>query len=114
MIRVKARVSARIVVMCAIAAMLFAYVTARPAAAQVLYGSIVGAIDDQTGSSVPKATITITNKGTGLTRSVEADDQGRFSLLNVPAGSYDLKVTAPGFRTVSKTNVEVAINTVTL
>src|SRR4030095_13053652 len=109
----KTRSSARILAVCALAMTLFAYVTARPVAAQTLYGSIVGAIDDPSGSAVPKATVTITNKATGVNRSVEADDQGRYALLNVAAGSYDLKVTMTGFRTVSKTNVEVAINTVT-
>ena len=87
--------------------------TGMPAAAQVLYGSLVGAIEDQSGSVVPKATVTIINKATGLTRETAADDQGRFSLLNVVAGSYDLKVSAPGFRTITETDVTIAINSVT-
>src|SRR5438445_8961790 len=113
MTRMNMRISTRIGVMCVLAALLFGFVTARPAAAQVLYGSIVGAIEDPSGSSVPKATVTIINKATGLTRETAADDQGRYSLLNVLAGSYDLKVSAPGFRTVAETDVTVAINSVT-
>jgi hypothetical protein len=104
---------ARIGVMCAIAALLFGYMAARPASAQVLYGSIVGTIQDQSGAVVPKAEITITNKGTGLTRTTPADDAGRYSLLNVMAGTYDLKVSAPGFRTTTQTDLEISINTVT-
>jgi hypothetical protein len=106
-------ISARIGVMCAIAALLFGYMVARPASAQVLYGSIVGTIQDQSGAVVPKAEVIITNKGTGLTRTTAADDAGRFSLLNVLAGAYDLKVSAPGFRTSTKTDIELSINTVT-
>ena len=87
MIRLNSRISVRIGVMCTIAALLFGYVTAKPAVAQVLYGSMVGAIEDQTGAAVPKATVTITNKDTGLTRATAADDQGRYSLLNVQAGT---------------------------
>jgi hypothetical protein len=87
-------------------------VAARPASAQVLYGSLVGTIQDQSGAVVPKAEITITNKGTGLTRTTAADDAGRFSLLNIMAGTYDLKVSAPGFRTSTKTDIEISINTV--
>ena len=99
--------------MCAIAAMLFGYVAARQASAQVLYGSLVGTIQDQSGAVVPKAGVTITNKGTGMTRETAADDAGRFSLLNILAGAYDLKVSAAGFRTTTKTDIEVSINTVT-
>src|SRR6185369_16868775 len=111
--RLNSRVCVRIGAMCAIAALISGYVTVTPAAAQVLYGSIVGAIEDQTGSAVPKATVTITNKETGVTRAAAADDQGRYSLLSVQAGSYDLKVVAPGFRMVTQTDIVVAINTVT-
>ena len=85
--RLTLRVACDFGVMCAIAALLFGYVTIMPVAAQVLYGSIVGAIEDQTGAAVPKATVTITNKETGVTRAAAADDQGRYSLLSVQAGA---------------------------
>jgi hypothetical protein len=81
--------------------------------AQVLYGSVIGTIEDSSGAVVPKATVTITNKGTRQTREATADDAGRYSILNVLAGSYELKVTATGFRTLNRTDVEVAINSVT-
>ncbi|MBI4874355.1 MAG: TonB-dependent receptor [Acidobacteria bacterium] len=106
-------ISVRIGLLCLLAALILASVAARPAAAQVLYGSVVGTVEDQTGAVVPKATVTITNKATGLTREAAADDAGRFSLLNVLAGTYDLKVTAQGFRTSTRTDIEVSINTVT-
>jgi len=86
---------------------------AQPAFAQVFYGSLVGGIEDQSSAVVPSASVTITNKATGVTRETKSDDQGRFSLLNVLPGSYDLKVTASGFRTATRTDVEVAMNSVT-
>ena len=110
--RLNRGISARVAVTCAIAALLFGYMAAKPAAAQVLYGSIVGTVEDQSGAVVPKATVAITNKATGQTREAASDDSGRFSLLNVTAGLYDLKVSAQGFRTTTKTAIEVAINTV--
>jgi hypothetical protein len=85
---------------------------AQPAAAQVLYGSIIGTVQDPTGAVVPRASITITNKATGLSRESTTDDAGRYSLVNVLGGSYDLKVTAQGFRTATQTDVTVTINTV--
>ena len=39
-----------------------------PAGAQVLYGSLVGTVEDTSGSSVPGATIQIVNLETGIVR----------------------------------------------
>ncbi len=86
---------------------------AQPARAQVLYGSIVGTIEDPSGALVPKATVTIINAATGLTRETTADDDGRFSLLNVLAATYELKVTASGFRPYSRAGLGITINTIT-
>lgn len=94
-----------------LAVMLLAALAA-PASAQVLYGSIVGTVTDQTDAVVPKATVTITNKATGLSRETTTDEAGRYSLVNVLAGTYDLKVTASGFRVATRTDVTVTINTV--
>lgn len=85
----------------------------RPGQAQVLYGSVVGTIEDQSGGVVPNATVTITNKQTGLTRNTTADEAGRYSLLNVLPGRYDLKIAASGFKSLTRADVDVTINTVT-
>ncbi len=84
-----------------------------PVRCQVLYGSIVGTVEDPTGAFVPGAALTLTSADTGVTRDVTADAQGRYSILNVPAGAYSLKFTAQGFRTLTRTGIEVTINTVT-
>jgi outer membrane receptor protein involved in Fe transport len=85
---------------------------AAPASAQILYGSIVGTVTDQTDAVVPKATVTITNRATGASRETTTDEAGRYSLPTVLAGTYDLKVTASGFKTQTRTDVTVTINTV--
>ncbi|MBM3749210.1 MAG: carboxypeptidase regulatory-like domain-containing protein, partial [Acidobacteria bacterium] len=73
--------------------MLLIAALAQPAAAQVLYGSIIGTVTDPTGAVVPNATVSITSKATGASRETSCDAAGRYSLLNVVAGSYDLQVT---------------------
>jgi hypothetical protein len=82
------------------------------ASAQVVYGSIVGVVTDQTDAAVPNAAVTITNKVTGQNRSAQTDDGGRYSFVNVAPGPYDVKVVTKGFRTMTQQNLEVSPNTV--
>jgi len=85
----------------------------RPAGAQVLYGSIVGTVLDQSDAVVPQATVAITSKDTGVSRETKTDPAGRYALVNVLPGRYQLRVSASGFRTVTREDVTVTINTVT-
>ena len=59
--------------------------------------AIVGQVADVTGAVVPGATVTITNRDTGMKRSVRSDDAGRFSFPQLKPGSYSVKVEAQGF-----------------
>ncbi|MEZ5399602.1 MAG: TonB-dependent receptor [Bryobacteraceae bacterium] len=83
------------------------------AQAQVLYGSLVGTVSDQSGAPVPAAHVTITNQSTGLTRESSSDGEGRYIFQNVVAGTYDLKASAAGFRQLGQTGIAITINTVT-
>jgi hypothetical protein len=92
---------------------LAAFALAHPARAQVLYGSIVGTVQDQTGGVVPNATVTITKNSTGQSRETTTTDDGTYLLVDVPAGSYSFTITAKGFRTTRMNNVDVSVNVVT-
>jgi Carboxypeptidase regulatory-like domain/TonB dependent receptor len=83
------------------------------AAAQVLYGSIVGDVKDSSGAAMPGATVLVTNANTGFKREAVTDGVGHFNLFDLPAGTYSLKATQQGFRTFEQTQVTVNINTVT-
>ncbi len=84
----------------------------RPAAAQVLYGSVIGAVTDQSDAVIPGAAVTLTNKNTGESRATTTDEGGRYSFVNVLPGRYDVKVAAKGFRTYTTTDLAVSPNTV--
>src|SRR5207302_7799148 len=81
--------------------------TVNPARAQVLYGSVIGTITDQSDAIIPGATATLTSKETGLAKEVTADQGGRYSLVNLLPGRYDLKVVAKGFRTHAQNDIDV-------
>jgi hypothetical protein len=81
--------------------------------AQLLYGSIVGTVTDQSGAVVPNAQVKAVNPATGEAREVATDASGRFTIGNVVAGAYDVSVTAPGFRLFTQKGVIATVNTVT-
>jgi hypothetical protein len=62
-------------------------------------GTIQGTVSDATGAVVPTATITITNKATGIARTETANSQGLYSAPALGAGDYEVKVEVQGFRT---------------
>jgi hypothetical protein len=74
--------------------------------AQVPTGTISGTVTDQVGAVLPNATITVTNRDTGLSRVVQSNADGTFAIPSLPAGPYDVLFTASGFQpTVSPAEV---------
>ncbi|MEO8662625.1 MAG: TonB-dependent receptor, partial [Bryobacteraceae bacterium] len=84
-----------------------------PASAQVLYGSVLGVVQDASGSVVPNATITLSNDATGQTYENKTDDAGRYTVVNVSPGAYTIKIAANGFRTFARKGLIVSANTLT-
>lgn len=68
-----------------------------PAYTQVSTADITGRVTDQQGRVVPGATITATNKGTGVARTATTDDAGDYTITQLPPGKYDLSVEAQSF-----------------
>ena len=97
----------------ALAVVVFMCAAPARAAAQVLYGSVVGDVKDSSGAAMPGATVLVTNNNTGFKREAVTDGVGHFNLFDLPAGTYSLKTTQQGFRTFEQTQVTVNINTVT-
>jgi hypothetical protein len=82
------------------------------ATAQVLYGSIVGNLTDETRGAVPGATVTITSTETGASRDVVSDSNGHYSFAAVQPGTYQISVKVDGFRTFTRRDVAVTLNNV--
>lgn len=109
--KLERRISGRALAFCGL--VLLALLLVHPAGAQVLYGSVVGTVEDPSGAVLPGATITLTNTATGVSREFRADEQGRYNAVSMPAGTYDMTVTVSGFRTLTRTGIVVTINNVT-
>jgi hypothetical protein len=83
------------------------------AIAQVLYGSLVGNITDDTGGALPGATVTITHTETGATHEAVTDNAGAFRFSTVQPGTYTVTVKLTGFRTFTRERVPVTLNSIT-
>jgi hypothetical protein len=79
----------------AVFALAFCFVTSTTA--QVTTADITGRILDQNGAAVPNATITATNASTSLSRSTQSNDDGNFTISELPPGNYDVTAEAQGF-----------------
>src|SRR4051794_30338001 len=82
-------------------------------AAQVLYGSMVGNVTDSSGGAVPGATITITHTETGASHEAVTDANGTYRFSTVQPGTYTMTVKLTGFRTFTRENVPVTLNSIT-
>jgi hypothetical protein len=80
--------------------------------AQVLYGSLVGRIEDPSGAVMPGAKVTVTNKATGQQRDITTDESGAFAFRDLQVGTYDLNITQTGFKSYTKSNLIIGLNLV--
>jgi hypothetical protein len=77
------------------------------AAAQTGAGSLTGIVSDQTGASVPGATVTATNQATNVAYTAVANDAGNYNISSVPVGMYVVKAELPGFRTATTRPIQI-------
>ncbi len=61
-------------------------------------GTITGTISDPAGAVVAAAMVEARNSQTGALTQVASTSTGNYTLAELPAGSYELSVTVPGFK----------------
>jgi hypothetical protein len=88
-------------------AALLAFIAVLPASAQVAGGSITGTITDEQKAVLPGVTVTI--HGSDRTLSAVTDEAGKFRFLNQPPGTYSVTVELPGFASVVRDGIVVAV-----
>src|SRR5450631_4029836 len=72
--------------------------------AQSDLGSITGYVRDPSGSVVPNAAVTATDESTGVVRTATTNEDGLFSVTNIPSGYYTVTAEAPGFKKYEATH----------
>ena len=68
------------------------------ALAQSDRGTITGAVNDPNGAVVARAEVIVRNVATGTEYKTVTTETGNYTISSLPAGSYELRVEAPGFK----------------
>lgn len=84
-------------------------VSALPAFGQIDRGAIEGRILDSSGAAVPSAIVTITNKATGVVVTTPVNGAGEYQVLTLIPGTYSVKVSANGFESVLRDDIELHV-----
>ena len=79
---------------------------------QVIFGSIVGSVVDQTNASVPNAVVKITLTSTNDVRTAPTDGTGTYTIASVTPGAYTVEIVKDGFRSFVARNIQVNQNNV--
>ena len=81
---------------------------ASPLFAQVKSSAITGTVTDTTGAVVPNATVTVLEQETNVSTTAQSNSQGEYNVPYLPIGHYTLSVTANGFESYRKTDINLA------
>ena len=89
-----------------LATVLALLVLAPSAFSQGSTGRLVGTVSGPDGM-IPGATVTITDNQTRKERTVVTSGEGSYSLSQLEFGSYTIRVTAPGFKAYTATDLKI-------
>jgi hypothetical protein len=72
-------------------------------------GAISGTTADSSGAVLPGVNVAVTNLETGAIRAAVSDGMGRYSVLSLPVGRYEIKARKEGLRTEVHTGITLVV-----
>src|SRR5437870_4586721 len=76
-------------------------------------GAIGGLVTNPNKEVIPGASVTVKNTGTNKEDSATTDDQGRFRIVNLDPGTYNVTINASGFSVYAQEKLIVEVGRVT-
>src|SRR4051812_2256228 len=70
---------------------------------------VSGTLTDPQGSVVPAATVDVKNLETNVVATAASNERGFYTLPPINPGQYSVTVSAAGFKTVVRSNVELRV-----
>jgi hypothetical protein len=80
-----------------------------PSARAQVSASIKGTVTDPSGAPVPSADVKTKNIETGAIRSGVTDDAGRYLVLSLPVGEYEIRVAKAGFQDAIRGGIHLVV-----
>ena len=81
------------------------FLSALPAVAQQLTGTLSGTVFDTTGAAVPNANVVLKNQASGDTRTTVSDASGHFVITAVQPATYSVNISESGFTTWQENDI---------
>ena len=78
---------------------------------QTFNATIVGKVTDTNGAIVAGAEVTVTQVGTNRTQTATTNNEGDYTIPQLPPGEYTIKVSAANFKTAQTENVSLVTDT---
>src|SRR6058998_2721792 len=77
---------------------------------QVVNSTLVGAVTDQSGASVPNATVRVTSLSTGAVQTTRTTEAGDYTVTFLDPQTYSVRIESPGFKTYTADNVVLGVS----
>src|SRR5438552_4091884 len=71
--------------------------------------SVLGTVTDSAGAVVPGASVQVKNIATGRVQEVPTDEQGRYTIANLPIGEYEAQASLAGFQTTVRRGITLIV-----
>jgi hypothetical protein len=89
-------------VLCAASSVAFAQASAGT-------GSVSGVVTDPSGAVMPSVEVTVRNVGTNVARVVQSNEAGRYEVVALQPGQYEVKASKSGFANLVRTGITLAV-----
>jgi len=77
---------------------------------QASLATLVGTLRDSSGASLPQASVTVTNVGTGISTSTKTNSTGDYVIPLLAAGEYSISAELVGFKRLTRTGVVLEVS----
>ena len=82
---------------------------ATPYARAQVSASINGIVSDPSGASISGAEVRLKNTETGVTRAATTNGEGRYEILGLPVGAYELTAAKSGFQPLTVGGIHLVV-----
>ncbi len=80
-----------------------------PSARAQVSASIKGTVTDPSNAPVPSAAVKTRNLETGAIRNSITDDAGRYLVLSLPVGEYEIRIAKAGFQDAIRSGIHLVV-----